>query len=98
MQFNGNAVGRFIVRKFVRLAWTTTQQKCTTIGALVGFAFSMLLPGFGLASAGSGIAGWVIAVPLLTVLFGLAGNRVGIGREKAALVRKVQAKPHASEE
>lgn len=98
MRFNRNAVGHFIVRKFVRLAWTTTQQRCTTVGAGVGLTFSTLLPGFGLVSAGAGIAGWMVAIPLFTVLFGLVGNRVGIGREKAALVRKVQAKPNASEE
>lgn len=92
MEFNRHAIGRFMARQFVRLAWTTTQQKCTTTGALVGFVFSILLPGFGLAMAGGGIAGWIVAIPLFTVLFGLVGNRIGVGREKAALMRKVQAK------
>lgn len=90
MQFDYYAIGRFIARQFVRFGWTTTQQKCTTTGALGGFVFSLLLPGFGLASGRGGIAGWMVAIPLLTALFGLAGNRVGVGREKAALLRQAQ--------
>jgi hypothetical protein len=49
-----------------------------------------MLPGFGVARAGGGIAGWAIAVPLFMLLFGLAGNRYGVGREKATLLRQAQ--------
>lgn len=90
MQFDKRAVAHFLTHQFVRLAWTTTQQKFTTSGAIVGFVFSLMLPGFGLVSGGGGIAGWMVAIPLLTVLFGLAGNRIGLGREKASLMRQAQ--------
>lgn len=82
MQFNYRAIGRFMRRQLVRLAWTTTQQKWTTRGALFGLAFALLLPGFGVASAGGGVAGWMVAIPLFMLLFGLAGNRFGVGREQ----------------
>lgn len=90
MQFNYRTTGRFMRRQFVRLAWTTTQQKWTTRGALIGLAFALMLPGFGVASAGGGISGWIVDVPLFTLLFGLAGNRFGVGREKATLLRQMQ--------
>jgi uncharacterized membrane protein len=90
MQLNYRATARFMSRRFVRLAWTTTQQKWTTTGSLVGLVFSMMLPGFGLASGGGGMAGWIVAIPLFMVVFGLAGNRIGIGREKATLMRQTQ--------
>ena len=90
MHFNYRATAHFMARQFVRLAWSSTQQKWTTTGALIGLAFALMLPGFGVASAGGGIAGWVIAVPFFMLLFGLAGNRYGLGREKAALLRQAQ--------
>ena len=88
MQLSYRATARFLHRHFIRLAWTTTQQRWTTVGALFGLIFALFLPGFGIASAGRGLAGWIVAVPLFVLLFGLAGNRFGIAREKAAALRK----------
>jgi len=88
MRIDYRATVHFMACQFVQLAWTTTQQKWTTAGALIGLTLSLMLPGFGVASAGGGIAGWKIAIPLLMLLFGLAGNRFGVGREKTALLRR----------
>jgi hypothetical protein len=44
------------------------------------------MPSFGIAVFGTAFAGWWLAVFLTTGVFGLVGNRLGIGREKATLL------------
>ncbi|TBG15989.1 hypothetical protein [Rhizobium leguminosarum] len=89
MKPNYAASARFLRRRFVRHAWTTTQQKWTTSFVVVGLLVaSAVMPTFGIAVFGTAFAGWWLAVSLLTVFFGLLGNRAGIGLEKAALQRK----------
>lgn len=81
-----------MARQFVRLAWTTTQQKWTTSFIIAGLVLaSMIMPGLGIAVFGTAFAGWWLAVFITTVFFGLVGNRVGVGREKATLMRQAQA-------
>lgn len=92
MQLDYRATARFMTRKFVRLAWTTTQQKWTTSFAIAGLTLStLLMPGVGIVVFGTAFAGWWLAVFIMTLLFGLFGNRVGVGREKAILMRRTQA-------
>lgn len=92
MQFYYRATARFMARQFVRLAWTTTQQKWTTSFVVAGLALATLvMPGFGIAVFGTAFAGWWLAVVIMTIFFGLVGNRVGVGREKARLLHKAQA-------
>ncbi|OKP76047.1 hypothetical protein BTE77_17250 [Ensifer adhaerens] len=82
--------GAQIVRRtFVRRAWTTTQQRWTTGSIVAGLVFaSLAMPSFGIAVFGTAFAGWWLAVFITTGVFGLVGNRFGIGREKAALLRQ----------
>ncbi|NRQ13486.1 hypothetical protein [Ensifer sesbaniae] len=88
MKFNFRARARLMSRLFVRLAWTTTQQKWTTSFVLAGMVLAtMVTPGLGIAVFGTAFAGWWLAVFLATVFFGLLGNRVGVGREKARILR-----------
>jgi hypothetical protein len=78
-------------RQFVRFAWTSTQQKWTTAFILAGVALaSIMMPGLGIAVFGTAFAGWWLAVLVMTVFFGLVGNRVGVGREHAKLLRQRQ--------
>lgn len=96
MQINYRATARFIARQFVRLAWTTTQQKWTTASVIAGMALATaIMPGLGIAVFGTAFAGWWLAVVIMTLFFGLVGNRVGVGREKATLLRRMQ--PNAQE-
>lgn len=89
MKFDYRAVARFMARQFVRLAWTTTQQKWTTSFITAGLALAtMVMPGLGIAVFGTAFAGWWFAVFIFTLFFGLVGNRVGVGREKATLLRQ----------
>ncbi|KEQ08057.1 hypothetical protein [Pseudorhizobium pelagicum] len=91
MQFDYRATARFMARQSVRLAWTTTQQKWTTSFVVVGLTLATLvMPGFGIAVFGTAFAGWWFAVFIMTLFFGLVGNRVGVGREKATLLRQTQ--------
>ena len=91
MQFDYRATARFMARQSVRLAWTTTQQKWTTSFFVVGLTLATLvMPGFGIAVFGTAFAGWWFAVFIMTLFFGLVGNRVGVGREKATLLRQTQ--------
>lgn len=91
MQLDYRATARFMARQFVRLAWTTTQQKWTTSFIIGGLSLAtLIMPGLGIAAFGTAFAGWWLAVFVTTVFFGLVGNRVGVGREKAALVRQSQ--------
>ncbi|UXT48166.1 hypothetical protein FY136_02550 [Agrobacterium tumefaciens] len=90
MQFDYRASARFMARQFVRLAWTSTQQKWTTSFIVAGLVLaSTVMPGLGIAVFGTAFAGWWFAVFLMTVFFGLIGNRVGIGREKATIKRQL---------
>lgn len=92
MQFDYRATTRFMARQFVRLAWTTIQQKWTTSFVVTGLALAtMMMPGLGIAVFGTAFAGWWLAVSVMTLFFGLVGNRVGVGREKASLVRQTRA-------
>ncbi|CDZ66615.1 Hypothetical protein NGAL_HAMBI2605_48910 [Neorhizobium galegae bv. orientalis] len=89
MQLNYRASARIMARQLVRLAWTTTQQKWTTSFIVVGLALATVaMPRLGIAVFGTAFAGWGVAVFVMTVFFGLVGNRVGVGREKAALLRQ----------
>ncbi|MDQ0455162.1 hypothetical protein [Rhizobium paknamense] len=91
MQFNYRATARLIARHAVRLAWTTTQQKWTTSFGLAGLVLAtMVTPSFGIVAFGTAFAGWWLAVFVITLLFGLMGNRVGVGREKATMVHQAQ--------
>jgi hypothetical protein len=91
MQFNYRATARFMFRHFVRVAWTTTQQKWTTASVIAGLVLAtMVMPGLGIAVFGTAFAGWWLAVFVMTIFFGLIGNRVGVGREKATLMRQAQ--------
>lgn len=91
MQFNYRATARFMARQFVRLAWTTTQQKWTTSFVVAGLIVATLvMPSLGIAIFGTAFAGWWLAVFIMTLFFGLVGNRVGVGREKASLLRQTQ--------
>jgi hypothetical protein len=76
-------------RQALRRAWTTTQQRWTTSFVIGGLVLATLVtPSFGIAVFGTAFAGWWVAVALLAVFSGLVGNRIGIGREKAAMERK----------
>lgn len=89
MQLNYRATARFMFRHFVRLAWTTTQQKWTTAFVMAGLALATIaMPRIGIAIFGTAFAGWWFAVLLMALFFGLVGNRVGVGREKATLLRQ----------
>ncbi|WP_156941717.1 hypothetical protein [Mesorhizobium sp. WSM2561] len=52
---------------------------------------TIVLPGLGIAIVGTALAGWWLVVAFFTVLSALCGNRVGIGREKAALLLRAKA-------
>lgn len=94
MQFKYRATARFMFRQSVRLVWTTTQQKWTTSFVLAGMALAtVFMPGLGIAVFGTAFAGWWFAVIVMTIFFGLVGNRVGVGREKATLLRQAQTEP-----
>lgn len=91
MQFDYRATARFMARHSVRLAWTTTQQKWTTSFVIAGLVLAtMVMPGLGIAVFGTAFAGWWFAVFITTLFFGLVGNRVGVGREKASLLRQTR--------
>lgn len=91
MQFDYRATARFMARHSVRLAWTTTQQKWTTSFVIGGLALAtMVMPRLGIAVFGTAFAGWWFAVFIMMLFFGLVGNRVGVGREKATLLRGTQ--------
>lgn len=86
MKLNYAAAARLLRRLFMRHAWRTTQQKWTTSFALGGLLLaSVAMPSFGIAVFGTAFAGWWAAVFLVSLVSGLIGNRVGIGREKAVL-------------
>ena len=88
MKLDFRATARFLARQAVKRAWTTSQQRWTTSFVGVGFLLAAIfVPPFGIAALGTAIAGWWIAVIVVTIVFGLVGNRFGIGREKAALLR-----------
>ncbi|MBX5172611.1 hypothetical protein HJB84_22525 [Rhizobium sp. NZLR1b] len=90
MEFNYRATARFMCRQVIRLVWTTSQQKWTTSFLLAGMTLAaILMPPFGIVVFGTAFAGWWFAVLVMTVFFGLVGNRVGVGREKAAIKRQI---------
>lgn len=89
MRFDFTGTARFMRRRFVRHAWTTTQQRWTTSFAVGGLVLAtIVMPSFGIAVFGTAFAGWWLAVFIMTVFFGLLGNRLGVGREKATLQRQ----------
>lgn len=91
MQLNYRATARFMRRQIIHRAWTTTQQKWTTSFVIGGLALaSVVMPPVGIALFGTAFAGWWLAVFVMTVFFGLVGNRFGIGREKAAILRQAR--------
>lgn len=98
MQFDYRTTARFMARHSVRLAWTTTQQKWTTSFVVAGLTLATLvMPGFGIAVFGTAFAGWWFAVFIMTLFFGLVGNRVGVGREKAVLQQRTQSETRANQ-
>lgn len=84
MQFDYRATALFMRRHFIRRAWTTS-----FFAGGLGLA-SVLMPPLGIAVFGTAFAGWWLAVFVMTVFFGLVGNRFGVEREKAALLRQTQ--------
>ena len=93
MQLNYRRATRFLGRQFVRLAWTTTQQKWTTAGICAATITTIaFVPNLGIAIFGTAFAGWWVVLFVTAMLGGLAGNRVGVGREKAALLRQTESK------
>ncbi|MFS2326421.1 hypothetical protein U2P60_13565 [Brucella sp. H1_1004] len=91
MRFDFSATARFMRRQFIRRAWTTTQQKWTTSFVILGLTLATLVvPPFGIAVFGTAFAGWGAGVIILTLFFGLVGNRFGLEREKASLLREIK--------
>lgn len=89
MSISYASAGRFLRRQLYRLSWSTTQRRWTTGAAIAGFAIAAIyVPGLGIASGGGAFAGWWLVVGVVTLLFALIGNRLGIGREKAELIRE----------
>ncbi|TAY75186.1 hypothetical protein [Rhizobium ruizarguesonis] len=89
MQFDYRAASRFMFRMFLRFAWRTSQRRWTTVGVAVAlFLTTAFIPNLGIAVFGTAFAGWWIVLGVMALLGGLAGNRVGIGREKATLIRQ----------
>lgn len=92
MQFDYRAASLFMFRMFVRFAWRTAQRRWTAIGVAVAlFLTTAFIPSLGIAIFGTAFAGWWIVLGVMALLGGLAGNRVGIGREKATLIRQSEA-------
>ena len=88
MTFNYTVTARWMRQRFIRHAWTTTQQKWTTSFVIGGLILAtIVMPPFGIAVFGTAFAGWWFAVFLMTLVCGLVGNRFGIGREQNALKR-----------
>ncbi|AIC28136.1 hypothetical protein IE4771_CH03042 [Rhizobium etli bv. mimosae str. IE4771] len=74
---------------FVRFAWRTAQRRWTTIRVAVALILTTaFIPSLGIAIFGTAFAGWWVVLGVMALLGGLAGNRVGIGREKATLIRQ----------
>lgn len=93
MRFQFRRVSSWFKRMFIRHAWRTSQQKWTTSFVVAGFAIaSLFMPGLGIAIFGTAFAGWWLAVLIVTVIFGMTGNRIGIGREKAEMQRRSSQK------
>jgi len=89
MQFNYRAASRFMFRMFLRFAWRTAQRRWTTIGLAIGLILTTaFVPSLGIAIFGTAFAGWWVVLGVMTLLGGLVGKRVGIGREKATLMRQ----------
>lgn len=87
MKRHWKTAAQIVQTTFIRRAWTTTQQRWTTASIVAGLLFaSLVMPSFGIAVFGTAFAGWWLAVFLTTGVFGLVGNRLGIGREKATLL------------
>ncbi|WFS02401.1 hypothetical protein [Rhizobium tumorigenes] len=93
MTFDYRGTARWMRQHFIQHAWTTTQQKWTTGGVVAGLTVAtIVMPPLGIAVSGTAFAGWWLAVFVMTILFGLFGNRLGVGREKAELVRQAQSR------
>lgn len=91
MKFDYTVVARFMAQRLKRHAWTTPRQKWTTRGLVAGLAIATItVPPFGIAVFGTAFAGWWFAVFLMTLVCGLAGRHVGLGRELAAIKQSTQ--------
>lgn len=85
MKFDYRATARFMRVRLIEKAWTTSQQKWTSSCALGGLILTtLLMPPLGISVLGTAFAGWWLGVFVLTIFCGLVGNRIGIGKEKAA--------------
>ena len=92
MRFDYAATARWMRQRFVRHAWTTSQQKWTTSFALGGMVLAtMITPGFGIAVFGTAFAGWWAAVVLITIFSGLFGRHLSLSRSHAKLVKQIEA-------
>ena len=93
MTFDFKAAAGKLRELAVRRFWTTPQQRWTTGFAIGGLALaSLVMPPFGVAVFGGAFAGWGLAVVLVAVFCGLVGNRIGIGREKAEIVKQAKTR------
>jgi hypothetical protein len=91
MKFNSKTTLDIMRRQFRRWAWTTTHQKWTTSFAIGGLVVATLLvPPVGIAVFGTAFAGWWLTVFIVASFSGLIGSRLGIGREKATLLRQAE--------
>ncbi|RVD37110.1 hypothetical protein EN742_20965 [Mesorhizobium sp. M4A.F.Ca.ET.020.02.1.1] len=92
MNQNFQTALRIVRNRFIRHAWTSTQQRWTTSFVVAGLILAtIVMPSFGIAVFGTAFAGWWLAVFIMTGVCGLVGNRVGIGREKARMMRQAEA-------
>ncbi|MCR4520977.1 MULTISPECIES: hypothetical protein [Bosea] len=92
MKFDYTVTARWMRQRFVRHAWTTSQQKWTTSCAIGGLVLAtMVTPGFGIAVFGTAFAGWWVAVILITIFSGLFGRHLSLSRSHSKLVKQVEA-------
>jgi amino acid transporter len=89
MNFDFKATAQLMLQRAIHHFWATPQQRWTTGSVIAGVVLaSIFMPAFGIAVFGTAFAGSGIAVVVVTVFFGLVGNRIGIGREKAEMMRQ----------
>jgi hypothetical protein len=94
MNSNFRTAATIVRNRFIRHAWTTTQQRWTTSFVVAGLILAtIVMPSFGIAVFGTAFAGWWLAVFIMTGVCGLVGNRVGVGREKASMMRQAESEP-----
>lgn len=81
-------IARAALRALRRLLWGTEQRRWTVGGLVVGWLVGLCLPGMGLSMLGGATNIWGWAVLGFTVIGGIIGNRIGIGREKTSPGKK----------